>query len=120
MTSLLNVFRPLGFLFSFEYRYEKDDMFFQTSVLEAAELTSTELCKKTPTKQMYPETDIQDEKFQPKLLKSGKVIQGWEKKKKNTRCYSQMYLQLQVTSLPAYLIVSLVVTTLLLQPSLKN
>lgn len=59
MTSLLNVFRPLGFLFSFEYRYEKDDMFFQTSVLEAAELTSTELCKKkTPTKQMYPETDI--------------------------------------------------------------
>lgn len=31
-----------------------------------------------------------------------------------------MYLQLQVTSLPAYLIVSLVVTTLLLQPSLKN
>lgn len=48
MTSLLNVFRPLGFLFSFEYRYEKDDMFFQTSVLEAAELTSTELCKKKP------------------------------------------------------------------------
>lgn len=73
-------------------------MFFQTSVLEAAELTSRELSKKNNV----PWDRYLVWKIPAQIVKIWQSNIGLEKKKKK-RYYSQMYLEVLVVSVPAYL-----------------